>query len=127
MALVRKAQGVAHRRDLAPGVGQEVFIERSALHGLKPPLGDVPPVSPFPVVQTSEGAYPRKDTLKRLQERLKTEGVYASPVDGELNAQTEAALRQYQQQHGLPVSGTAGEATLQQLQLRLPTTPGGER
>jgi len=66
-----------------------------------------------------------KDTLKRLQERLKTEGVYVGPVDGELNAQTEAALRQSQQQHGLPVSGTADEATLQQLQLRLPTTPGG--
>jgi peptidoglycan hydrolase-like protein with peptidoglycan-binding domain len=68
-----------------------------------------------------------KDTLKRLQERLETEGVYAGPVDGELNAQTEAALRQYQQQHGLPVSGTVDEATLQQLQLRLPTTPDGER
>jgi peptidoglycan hydrolase-like protein with peptidoglycan-binding domain len=53
--------------------------------------------------------------------------VYAGPVDGELNAQTEAALRQYQQQHGLPVSGTVDEASLQQLQLRLPTTPGGER
>src|SRR5882724_10393884 len=66
-----------------------------------------------------------KDTLKRLQERRKAEGVYVGPVDGELNAQTEAALRQSQQQHGLPVSGTADEATLQQLQLRLPTTPGG--
>jgi peptidoglycan hydrolase-like protein with peptidoglycan-binding domain len=68
-----------------------------------------------------------KDNLKLVQERLKAEGMYAGPVDGELNAQTEAALRQYQQQHGLPVSGTADEATLQQLQLRLPTTPGGER
>jgi peptidoglycan hydrolase-like protein with peptidoglycan-binding domain len=67
------------------------------------------------------------ENVKLIQERLKTEGVYAGPVDGELNAQTEAALRQYQQQHGLPVSGTADEATLQQLQLRLPTSPGGER
>jgi peptidoglycan hydrolase-like protein with peptidoglycan-binding domain len=54
---------------------------------------------------------------------LKTEGVYAGPVDGELNAQTEAALRQYQQKHGIPVSGAADEATLKELQIELPTTP----
>ena len=34
-----------------------------------------------------------QDHLKLVQERLKAEGVYAGPVDGELNAQTEAALR----------------------------------
>jgi peptidoglycan hydrolase-like protein with peptidoglycan-binding domain len=31
--------------------------------------------------------------LKLVQERLKAEGVYAGPVDGEMSAQTEAALR----------------------------------
>src|SRR5687768_11442314 len=35
-------------------------------------------------------------TLKKVQERLKAEGVYAGPLDGEMNAQTEAALRAYQ-------------------------------
>jgi peptidoglycan hydrolase-like protein with peptidoglycan-binding domain len=64
-----------------------------------------------------------KDHLKQVQERLKAEGVYAGPVDGELNAQTEAALRQYQQKHGIPVSGAADEATLKELQIELPTTP----
>ena len=64
-----------------------------------------------------------KDHLKQVQERLKTEGVYAGPVDGELNAQTEAALRQYQQKQGLPISGAADEATLKELQVELPTTP----
>jgi peptidoglycan hydrolase-like protein with peptidoglycan-binding domain len=68
-----------------------------------------------------------KDNLKLLQERLQAEGVYAGPVDGELNAQTEAALRSYQEKQGLPVSGAADEATLEKLQLRLPTMPGGER
>jgi peptidoglycan hydrolase-like protein with peptidoglycan-binding domain len=61
--------------------------------------------------------------IKLIQERLKAEGVYAGPVDGELNAQTEAALRQYQQKQGLPVSGAADEATLKELQIELPTTP----
>jgi hypothetical protein len=37
-----------------------------------------------------------KETLKLIQERLAAEGVYAGPLDGELNAQTEAALWAYQ-------------------------------
>jgi hypothetical protein len=36
-----------------------------------------------------------KDHIKLIQGRLQAEGVYAGPVDGELNAQTAAALRQY--------------------------------
>jgi len=64
-----------------------------------------------------------KDNFKLVQERLKAEGVYAGPVDGEMNAQTEAALRQYQQKQGIPVSGAADEETLKQLQLRLPGSP----
>ena len=53
--------------------------------------------------------------------------MYAGPVDGELNAQTEAALRQYQEKQGLPVSGAADEATLKELQIELPTSPEGQR
>jgi peptidoglycan hydrolase-like protein with peptidoglycan-binding domain len=68
-----------------------------------------------------------KDNVKLIQERLKAEKVYAGPVDGEMNAQTEAALRAYQQKQGLPVSGAADEATLKELQIELPATPGGQR
>jgi peptidoglycan hydrolase-like protein with peptidoglycan-binding domain len=68
-----------------------------------------------------------KDNLKLVQERLKTEGVYAGPVDGELNAQTEAALRAYQEKQGIAVSGAADEATLKKLQLELPTVRQGEQ
>jgi peptidoglycan hydrolase-like protein with peptidoglycan-binding domain len=64
-----------------------------------------------------------KDNIQLLQERLKAEGVYAGPVDGTLNPQTEAALRQYQEKKGLPVSGAADEETLRDLQIRI--TPGG--
>ena len=42
------------------------------------------------------------------QERLKTEGVYAGPVDGEMTAQTEAALRAYQEKQGSPGPGRSG-------------------
>jgi peptidoglycan hydrolase-like protein with peptidoglycan-binding domain len=67
-----------------------------------------------------------KGNLKLVQERLQAEGVYAGPVDGEMNAQTEAALRAYQEKQGLPVSGAADETTLKQLQLELPTVRQGE-
>jgi len=67
-----------------------------------------------------------KDDFKLIQQRLAAEGVYASPVDGEVNAQTEAALRRYQEKQGLPVSGAADEATLRALQLCLPASRQGE-
>lgn len=66
------------------------------------------------------------DDFKLIQQRLTAEGVYAGPVDGEMNAQTEAALRRYREKQGLPVSGAADEATLRALQLRLPVSRQGE-
>ena len=67
-----------------------------------------------------------KDNFKLVQERLKAEGAYSGPVDGEMNAQTEAALRQYQQKQGVPVSGAADKETLNQFQLRPPGSPQGQ-
>jgi peptidoglycan hydrolase-like protein with peptidoglycan-binding domain len=64
-----------------------------------------------------------KDQIQQLQERLKAEGVDPGPVDGVMNPRTEAALRQYQEKFGLPVSGAADEATLRRLQIQ--PTPGG--
>jgi peptidoglycan hydrolase-like protein with peptidoglycan-binding domain len=66
-----------------------------------------------------------KDDFKLIQERLRAEGVYAGPVDGEVNAQTGAALRAYQQKQGLPVSGAADEAILRELQIHIPPAHRG--
>jgi peptidoglycan hydrolase-like protein with peptidoglycan-binding domain len=74
-----------------------------------------------------QGQLINKGDLKLVQERLKAEGVYAGPVDGELSAQTEAALRDYQEKKGLPVSGAPDRATLQDLQIRPPAGPGEGR
>jgi len=73
-----------------------------------------------------QGQLITKDNLKLVQERLKTEGVYAGPIDGELNAQTEAALRQYQEKKGIPASGAVDKETLKELQITLPTSPQGQ-
>ena len=64
-----------------------------------------------------------KEQIQQVQERLRAEGVDPGPADGVLTPQTEAAIRQYQEKQGLPVSGALDEATLRRLQLQ--TTPGG--
>jgi peptidoglycan hydrolase-like protein with peptidoglycan-binding domain len=64
-----------------------------------------------------------KGQIQQVQERLKAEGIDPGPVDGVLNPQTEAALRQYQGKRGLPVSGAPDERTLRELQIQ--TAPGG--
>ena len=73
-----------------------------------------------------QGKIITKENLKLVQERLKTEGMYAGPVDGELSIQTEAALRAYQEKQKISVSGAVDEATLKELQLQLPTSPQGQ-
>ena len=65
-----------------------------------------------------------KDQIQQVQERLKAEGLDPGPVDGVMNPRTEAALRQYQEKFGLPVSGAADEATLRR-RLQIQTTPRG--
>jgi peptidoglycan hydrolase-like protein with peptidoglycan-binding domain len=65
-----------------------------------------------------------KDQIQQVQERLKVEGVDPGPVDGVMSPRTEAALRQYQEKHGLTVSGAADEETLRRLQIQL--LPRGE-
>ncbi len=64
-----------------------------------------------------------KDEIQKIQERLKAEGVDPGPVDGTMSPQTQAALRQYQEKQGLPITGAADQATLEKLQLEL--MPGG--
>jgi peptidoglycan hydrolase-like protein with peptidoglycan-binding domain len=68
-----------------------------------------------------------QDQIQLVQERLRAEGFNPGPVNGVLNAQNEAAIRQYQQKQGIPVSGALDEATLRELQLPAPPGGGGER
>jgi peptidoglycan hydrolase-like protein with peptidoglycan-binding domain len=67
-----------------------------------------------------------KDQLQKVQERLHAEGMDPGPLTGAMNPQTEAALRQYQQKQGLPVTGAADAATLEKLQIEIPPAGAGE-
>ena len=94
--------------------------------GLCPILGEAGTAGTTGEQRPEQPQLMSQENLKLVQERLKAEGVYAGPVDGEMNAQTEAALRAYQAKQNIPVSGAADEATLKQLQLELPAGRQGE-
>ena len=71
-------------------------------------------------------------TVKALQEALNKQGI-AVKADGVLTDETKAAIRKYQSQHHLPVTGEPDKATLDKLGVALgksgaapaaPTAPG---
>jgi hypothetical protein len=73
-------------------------------------------------------AVPSEATIRALQEALAKQGI-AVKVDGLLNDETRAAIRKYQAQHHLPVTGEPDKATLDKLgvvsaQAAAPQQPG---
>jgi hypothetical protein len=58
------------------------------------------------------------DLVRSVQEMLMRSGHDVGPIDGILGPRTAAALRDFQQQHGLARSGEPDEATLQELNKR---------
>jgi peptidoglycan hydrolase-like protein with peptidoglycan-binding domain len=72
-----------------------------------------------------QGTRLTKGDIQVVQERLKEFGFDPGPIDGVLHPQTEAAIREYQERHGLPVSGALDEATRRSLQVELPTGAPG--
>jgi hypothetical protein len=55
-----------------------------------------------------------ESTIKALQEALSKQGI-AVKADGVMNDETRNAIRKYQSQHHLPVTGEADKATLDKL------------
>ena len=54
--------------------------------------------------------------IRAAQQQLKYSGLYNGSVDGKMSSETQRAFRQFQQQHGLPQSGTLDEKTYTALQ-----------
>jgi N-acetylmuramoyl-L-alanine amidase len=70
--------------------------------------------------------------IRAAQQQLKYSGLYDGSVDGKMGSETQRALRQFQQQHGLRQSGTLDERTYTALQgdtgqvVGSSLAPGGE-
>ena len=55
------------------------------------------------------------DEVRKVQEILKTKGIYTGDADGKYGASTEAAVKKFQQQNGLGADGVVGQKTLDKL------------
>ncbi|HVF70282.1 MAG TPA: peptidoglycan-binding domain-containing protein [Chthoniobacterales bacterium] len=67
---------------------------------------------------TTEPAYESDARVSEIQSALAREGYYDGPIDGDLGPATRNALRRYQRDRGLPVTGTIDRAVMQALQVR---------
>ena len=79
-------------------------------------FAQTPAISPLP-----------ESTIKALQEALNKQGI-ATKTDGVLTDETRAAIRKYQSQHHLSVTGEPDKPTLEKLGIaaRQSTAPGGQ-
>ena len=55
----------------------------------------------------SDTAVPESQ-VKQAQQQLKSAGLYKGAVDGKMGSDTEQAIEQFQQKHGLLATGTLG-------------------
>jgi peptidoglycan hydrolase-like protein with peptidoglycan-binding domain len=69
------------------------------------------------IAQTAatQAGQPDRTQVERVQKALKTAGHDPGAIDGVMGARTSAALKAYQEKHGLSASGQLDEATLAKL------------
>lgn len=73
----------------------------------------IDPSAPTPVPTMRIGS--QGEDVRQLQQRLLELGYYTGEVDGQFGQGTDAAVKRFQQQHGLDADGIVGESTREQL------------
>lgn len=66
----------------------------------------------------NQSEYDNGSQVSNVQSALAREGYYDGAIDGSLGPATQKALRRYQRDHGLPVTGSISRGVIQALQLR---------
>jgi Ca2+-binding EF-hand superfamily protein len=92
-------------------------------------IGGSPNFAAFAQTTSPSASAPLPEgTIKALQEALNTQGI-AVTANGVLDDETRAAIRQYQSQHHLPVTGEPDKATLDKLGVggQASELPGGSQ
>ena len=85
------------------------------------PQKAAPPPAPAPapaVASESRDSSRSVDTVMQVQRKLAAEGMYVGKVDGVWGSASEAALREYQRVHSLPVTGKLDAANLDAMEVR---------
>jgi hypothetical protein len=94
------------QEDLGPSEAQQIRAQEDAVERSIPPQ------------QLNE------TQIRRYQEQLDAAGFPTGSEKGSLTPQTEAALRAYQEQYGLPITGELDDATQRSLVAGQMPTPG---
>src|SRR3954469_23501049 len=83
------------------------------------PSSSTQPAPSATMSQSSQGqAAPvnlSESQIERVQQHLKSAGLYRGAVDGEMGPETKQAVAQFQQQHGLGPTGVVDQQTLSAL------------
>src|ERR1700730_9973982 len=90
-----------------------------------------PTTTPESAMQTPSTMTASEILIRAAQQQLKYSGLYNGSADGKLGLETQAALRQLQQQQGLRQSGALDEKTYTALQADIvqvgsSLAPGGQ-
>ena len=89
-------------------LGYTISVERSA--------------SALPVLSQNGS---KGEEVRQIQQRLTELGIYSGPINGNFGPLTEAAVRAFQQEQGISVTGVAGPITLKALGISETVSAGG--
>lgn len=105
-----------------PGASPQPALTNPPARPLRPVASPPPAARAEPSPPPSAGAFKPRPVQNVLEAQLALErrGISSGPIDGVLGFQTRAALRAYQQQTALPVSGELDPATKLRLLLEAP-------
>jgi peptidoglycan hydrolase-like protein with peptidoglycan-binding domain len=67
------------------------------------------------------------ELIKQVQQQLKAAGIYEGEIDGKLTSETREAIEQFQDDKGLPLTGSLDPETIAALQKDNSNTPGSSR
>jgi peptidoglycan hydrolase-like protein with peptidoglycan-binding domain len=110
----------------APGRGNTAHADRGATRQAMP----APAAEPTPSPAADDGVKrgDRGAEVAEVQTLLRAAGYYHAAIGGNFGPQTDAALRAFQRDHGLPDDGTADAQTLEALRAAAPSAaaPDGD-
>ncbi|HEU4343277.1 MAG TPA: peptidoglycan-binding protein [Candidatus Binatia bacterium] len=72
-----------------------------------------------PLAAGSQQVTASADEIRRAEEALKAKGLNPGPIDGKMDSQTQEALREFQKQNNLMVTGSLDQQTAERLGVKL--------
>ena len=110
-----RLDGVKSMRNLMLATASAIVLASAGI-GHADEQNSSPTNAPGSAIETPRTMTASEILITAAQQQLKYSGLYNGSVDGKLGLETQQALRQFQQQHGLRQSGTLDEKTYTALQ-----------